>query len=545
MFRRWIEILCYAGLSIAVVALILPPMLNPLGRIWGTHAANMPLGLLHALAIVVGAGIIAGLAPLRTSRFRHLLNPRYPSWAWAVLIGVAGSMMVLHCTESQIEAGPSPGLSDWASLFFIMVASAGVGCFIVQGINIKAETPQKSLKDNPSLETPHERLMAWINSPESPITSESEDIFGFTSAIVHRMKKHLLYDPYCPCIGLIGPYGSGKTGILNLLTDELEKPTPQDSKDFSEGMRTEPRRIWVAKVGSWGQSSGSSAANQVLEAALDKLSKHVDCLSLSNLPRHYQEAMHASQNSWLGMLASYGGPDVNPENTLKRFDSILQASNAYLVLFIEDLDRNQPNPGMLSEIQSLLDRLKQSVGRIRFVVAIGGKAGHHFDFSKLCDRYEMLTTLPKETVKEVIKTTCIQLRSQYPSDFTWKSHNEERVLKAVANILSQPRHLRLALRYVSHAWRSLHGEVDMYELLLISALRAASPPAFEFLALHITDLRGYLGSEGQRKAHREFIRKLWNRAMKDVDYMERIYSKNIISLLFPGWNDKEDDGDGE
>jgi hypothetical protein len=128
-----------------------------------------------------------------------------------------------------------------------------------------------------------------------------------------------------------------------------------------------------------------------------ELSRHVDCLALLSLPREYVGAMKGIAPNWLQGPLAVTAMD-SPSRQLGRLDPLLDAINARLVVFIEDLDRNTEIPDVsfvqhvrtegtnaksdirneiagrpagrsFLEIESLLDRMKES-RRVSFVLAV-------------------------------------------------------------------------------------------------------------------------------------------------------------------------------
>jgi len=65
-----------------------------------------------------------------------------------------------------------------------------------------------------------EGLIKWLQK-EKPIDGTDDDIFD-SIVVARRIARTLTEKPF-KTISLIGPYGSGKTSILNLAQKELEK----------------------------------------------------------------------------------------------------------------------------------------------------------------------------------------------------------------------------------------------------------------------------------------------------------------------------------
>jgi hypothetical protein len=125
---------------------------------------------------------------------------------------------------------------------------------------------------------------------DAPIHNPEHD--QFDAQIMARRMARILTDKRLPSIGLIGPFGSGKTSVLNLVKHYLEH-RPQLSREsrdqdgVSSPAMNERPRVWTCAVDSWGLVDGKAVLEIVLERVVDKLSRHVDCLGLVHVPQGY------------------------------------------------------------------------------------------------------------------------------------------------------------------------------------------------------------------------------------------------------------------
>ncbi|GAG16687.1 unnamed protein product, partial [marine sediment metagenome] len=196
---------------------------------------------------------------------------------------------------------------------------------------------------------PDGQLIPWLMTDEA-VEHPSEDLFES-----HVHSKHiaeLITDRQLGRIGLIGAWGSGKTTVLNLVDHFLRKsPAFQKeyrkrwhkaSRSLSWRQRLRPPRILTCRVQAWGFAK-ESAATVVLRQAVAELSKYMDCLSVLGLPQEYIAAAKGVAPGWVhGPLAlTVAG---TPSQQLKRLNPLLEAINARLVVYVEDLDRNLDAP---------------------------------------------------------------------------------------------------------------------------------------------------------------------------------------------------------
>src|SRR5436190_7425590 len=60
---------------------------------------------------------------------------------------------------------------------------------------------------------------------------------------------------------------------------------------------------------------------------------------------------------------------------------------------------------------------------------------------------------------------------------------------ALGDLLDTPRGLKFTLNAVMKTWERIHGEVDIDELIILSALRYRAGPVYSFLVRRALDLR--------------------------------------------------------
>lgn len=228
-----------------------------------------------------------------------------------------------------------------------------------------------------------ENLIHWIGN-EKPIEKPNEDLFGF-SIISERVAK-LLRSEKIQTIGIIGPYGCGKSSLINLIeTSLIQKFKQRNHKTdgFFEG------NVLTCQVDGWGRSK-KSIAHQILAIAVRRLSLEVDCLSIVTLPSGYEKALSGSKNAVAAMVSALLGSEKDPIDILKKLDIILRTINTRLVIILEDLDRNVSKDSIDKEMPSLLDRLK-CLEQVSFILAIGTGQVYSDVLIRICDHLETLS----------------------------------------------------------------------------------------------------------------------------------------------------------
>jgi hypothetical protein len=122
-------------------------------------------------------------------------------------------------------------------------------------------------------------------------------------------------------------------------------------------------------VDAWGLQNGPGVPEYVLSRVVESISEYLDCLGLVDLPAHYRDAIIGGGSTWARILGSLFVRSSSPVELLRRLDPILEAANARVVIFVQDVDRNANSEVLYQQIEAMLDHLRQ-VRRITFVLAI-------------------------------------------------------------------------------------------------------------------------------------------------------------------------------
>jgi hypothetical protein len=110
--------------------------------------------------------------------------------------------------------------------------------------------------------------------------------------------------------------------------------------------------------------------------------------------------------------------------------------------------------------------------------------------------------------------------------------------ESIVTLVNTPRLLKLVVRRVHTAWNSLHGEIDIDDLIVLTVLRYGAPEAVDFLHQFRHELlfgvnEGYSSSlEARQKEQNESLVARFNeiiqRSRWDADAV-----RHLIDFLFP------------
>ncbi len=146
-------------------------------------------------------------------------------------------------------------------------------------------------------------------------------------------------------------------------------------------------------------------------------------------------------------------------------------------------------------------------------------------FVLYCDRYaSKLDDLQVASDKEL---AFFRESNPYRIDIA-KRHPDTSFEIALTELLRRPRILKYALRRTWLAWKSLHGEVNLDDLLVYSAIRTSSTEAVAF----IRDQGHQLTSNADRE-DKEAIKGLWDAQMRGVSDKECAWLWRMMESMFP------------
>lgn len=242
------------------------------------------------------------------------------------------------------------------------------------------------------------QLEAWL-SDESAIESSAQDFFGAQDRARRiwnalNTRRSAAEPNLMQTVVLEGPFGSGKTSVINLLKSLVA----------SEG----DGKFLLVQVSAWGFSS-VAARQHILRQVVERLSADVDCLAVRDLPRDYVDALTES-SKWFALLKpSLSEPP--PAERLKRLLPILAAIDLNLIIVIEDSDRNDVdfNP---QHLQSMLNDFR-GVERITFVLTVGSTS--RVDFPKIAEQIESIPRLSGDEALLMVDRIRDYCRQAWPS----------------------------------------------------------------------------------------------------------------------------------
>ena len=564
---RWVDLTALA-LTVSLLCIMFQPvlyafgdMLNGFFDLWHWSIA-LACTLLFSTIVWFIYGSLGG-AFLRCS----WRNP--PLWPFSIVAFIGYVLLKVRFFEdSQHQYG-------WGIVFVGTGITLGVfticgmlSCVIksvfskYEKYTYQKETENSSSETRPDFEQiskDFDKLVEWIER-DKPISSYFEDRFDM-AIFSWRIVKILRGKPL-KTIGLIGPYGCGKSSILKMAEDYLKNPERVKNKGKFEESETlySSKRIILCFVSGWGFSE-STAAEHILQAVIKELSKHTDCIGLSNLPKNYRHAMADSGNFIARILAALLSGWQSPRDVLKKIDAVLYRIDKRLIVFLEDIDRNRRTDMFFNEITALLDELKE-LEYISFVLAIGEEHKGQEVIIKTAEHIEVIPNLPHAHVVNILKTfrtqcleklgtkvNCIPnkirdermgiARSEIVASMAAIDKRLSKPVDYIVRLLDNPRVLKAAIRRTLLAWDALCGEIDFDDLFVATVLRCTAPDVFFFINQNIEQIRSLIMDRPESKDRSDKSRSdlhvefnvVTEKVYYDIEAVE-----GLMLFLFPGWS---------
>jgi hypothetical protein len=239
-FLRWKDVLIYSLLASPALGLVFEVAWKRAGEHerdffpWGDHW----LWGLAGLLLVVFVHRAAGFDPRQLVR-----SIKYPGFPIGVFLALLVSTLSARWSTSAVR--DNSGLLWEVTLFYgaFLVLTGIVAWWYELGIGkADAKSPALSAGGTPVSKMEVKSLTEWLGD-EREIEDPSQDCFDFAPR-AQRVLDILLREERS-CVAIIGPYGSGKSSLLNLVETEVRRQQ-------AVGPAHPGPALWFCRISCWG-----------------------------------------------------------------------------------------------------------------------------------------------------------------------------------------------------------------------------------------------------------------------------------------------------
>ena len=334
---------------------------------------------------------------------------------------------------------------------------------------------------------------------DRPIKNLNENQIQEFEYIARKILKHIQInseiDNHGPNVALIGPFGSGKTSLCNLIED-IYKNHNNDSKE---------RKIIFCRFEAWQYLTADAAVRGLLDHIVSQIKERVDSFQLNSIPERYLDALGACPHWIFRVFSILLKRKKSSEEIVYILQNILLRINKKVVVFVDDLDRlENHSPQAQDAVAAALNQL-QNLTSVQYILCVGpsvilDREGTfrkcNYDLLKSTRFQELVPSLQGKYIIESIKA----LRDKVISSdenmvYIWHEkethdplkynpmidHLENIMASQIIRMIQTPRQLKTVERETRDKWKSLKGEISWYDLLIFNIIKACELPVFEWI----------------------------------------------------------------
>ncbi|TMO83012.1 P-loop NTPase fold protein [Pseudoalteromonas spongiae] len=378
------------------------------------------------------------------ARYWHF-NLRYPSLMLSVICCI--SIWLVHELMSNYK------LLSYELIFTYFPLLLGVICMpslvLVQNV---IKNLRSTFKRSSSTQTLNEQA-PQLHSSTQYISDE------IASALNNKLGKSIR-------IAVCGPFGVGKTTAINSAIESIKS-------------KKEIPKLVHCNIELWGVET-ESIIQFVLDEVLIALGKEIDMCKFRSLPSNYISAMNAGNTS-SKVIAAFIHKPTSPDVILKSLSNVIDAANLRLIVTIQDLDRNKEASASLEALAGLLDRLEDFKG-IDYIFAGENTPQFSDTLLRICSR-RLDFPLPNFTnnITELVGKLIDRDLQKYYEDVLPYFEQKESPVELVNKLLHSHRDFQTLSSQIESSWEKVKGEVLIYDLILIQALKNNQPRVYDVL----------------------------------------------------------------
>lgn len=324
--------------------------------------------------------------------------------------------------------------------------------------------------------------------PDQPIETKRDDVLGTGPFAVALGDAILGYEGKDSLVvGLYGPWGSGKTSILNMALEHMEAVSRQ-SEDKTVIMRFNPwnysdqQRLLSQFFRELSTTLARGQWGNVLKKAGKWLVKYSWCLRpLQGIPK---VGILARATMW---VTARLGKCEDLESIKKKLSELLGRQKRKILVVIDDIDRlNRVEIRQIFQLLKCLGDFPNTLYLLAFDRAIVVEALGEIQAGAAEDYLEKMIQVPfevpvvsKRKVAEMLQKEINHVVGDVPED-TWDERYMVNVWHSgVTDCFNTVRDVRRFSNSLRFAFGLLRGEVNPVDLIAITAIKVFEPGVYE------------------------------------------------------------------
>jgi P-loop ATPase len=384
-------------------------------------------------------------------------------------------------------------------------------------------------------------------STDRPINKSEEDLLGrasFSKYLGEAIYKYKGSDGLV--IGLFGKWGTGKTSIINMAKEEIEKQSENDEN-----------RPIIMDFSPWNYSD----KNDLISLFFQSLKSKFDLEKNEKLEKDFGEALsnYAEAFELLSIVPMFGSglakllkiiaksegnnlmkiPDL--DSTKKKLEEKLRDSEQKIIIVIDDIDR-LTNP----QIRDIFQLVKQVanfpdiiyiLSMDREVVSRALEEVHNIDGNQYLEKIIQLQfeipELRKYKLRNIFLSKLDKIIKEFSCDIIWQPGYWYNIFEnCIEPYIKTLRDVNRVINTFSFRYGMLYKETSLEDLIAITTIEVLEPKLYKWIFNNRISLCGYVDIGISTNSNEEKHREEYKKVFKGMD-IEPEKAIKCISTMFP------------